>query len=286
MTRVEAITDERLIERYRGALLQSTLLGSCPAIRHGITGRLPGIEPADGNIGYSAPRDREAAWRERRRWSRAAGIDPMAISTVHQVHGREVIGIGVDRRGQGGPLGTTSLGKADAVMTGEPGVAVMTLHADCLPIILADPERPVVAAIHAGWRGTVADVVGATVSAMVREYGARTERIIALIGPGMRSCCYEVGDEVVEAWRGAVGDVSEIALSPGPRRWHFDLALANRYLLDRAGIAAANIDDQAFCTRCHDDRWFSHRSQGPDTGRFGAMVGIAPATAEEAESWG
>ncbi len=286
MTHTEQMAEKLVIERYRGALVQSSLLSAVPAIRHGITGRVPGIGPADGNIGYSAPRDRDAAWRERRRWAHAAGIDPLAISTVHQVHGNGVIAIGIDRRGHGGPLGSSSLGQADAVMTATEGVAVMTLHADCLPIILADPEVPAVAAIHAGWRGTVADVVGATVEAMTRELGARPERIVALLGPGMRSCCYEVGDEVVDAWRDSVGSAGEIALNRGPRRWHFDLAVANRYLLEVAGIGDGRIDDQAHCTRCNDCRWFSHRSQGPDTGRFGAMVGIAPSTWEDATSWG
>jgi YfiH family protein len=285
MAAVDTAPDREVIARYREALVQSDLLNRHPAFRHGITGRVPGMEPAEGNIGYSAPRDRDAAWRERQRWARAARIDPMALSTVHQVHGREVIGIGVDRRGLGGPLGSTALGRADAIMTATPGVAVMTLHADCLPIILADPDVPAVAAIHAGWRGTVVDVVGATVQAMTTEYGARPERMVVLLGPGMRSCCYEVGDEVVEAWRASAGIDGEVALSRGPRRWHFDLAIANRSLLAKAGIAADRIDDQSHCTHCNGDRWFSHRLQGPETGRFGAMVGIAPASAEEAESW-
>lgn len=285
MRLVDPTIDEQLLARYRDALVQSELLNGHPAIRHGITGRVPGIEPAEGNIGYSSPRDRDAAWRERQRWARAVRIDPMALSTVHQVHGREVIGIGVDRRGHGGPLGSTALGRADAIMTAMPGVAVMTLHADCLPIILADPDVPAVAAIHAGWRGTVVDVVGATVTALANEYGARAERMVVLMGPGMRSCCYEVGDEVVEAWRDMAGIEAEIALSRGPRRWHFDLAIANRYLLEQSGIDGARIDDQSHCTHCNGDRWFSHRLQGPETGRFGAMVGLAPATAEEAQSW-
>jgi YfiH family protein len=282
---MDLITKEDLIMRYRAALVQSALLTRHPAIRHGITGRIPGVEPAEANIGYSAPRDRDAAWRERQRWARAAGIDPLAISTAHQVHGREVIGVGVDRRGHGGPLGSTSLGKADAVMTNTPGVAVMTLHADCLPIIVADLEVSAVAAVHAGWRGTVADIVGATVAAMASEYGAKPARMIVLMGPGMRSCCYEVGDEVVAAWRSAAGPEGEPALSRGPRRWHFDLSIANRLLLAQAGIDAARIDDQSHCTQCNGDRWFSHRLQGSETGRFGAMAGIVPVSAEEAESW-
>lgn len=262
------------IQLYRDRLLQSELISDRLGIRHGFTGRLPGIEPAEGNIGFSAPRDKVAAALEREHWARAAGIDSRAIYTVHQIHGNQVIAIDEPRSVESTPV--PSLGPADAIMTSTPGVAVMTLHADCLAIIVVDPNKPAVCAIHAGWRGTVVDVAGAAVSAMRSTYGSDPSSLIAVFGPGMKSCCYEVGDEVVEAWREVAGDDAVLALKPGPRRWHFDLGLANRWLLERAGIQSAQIDDPGLCTMCNGDRWFSHRQQGPETGRFGAIVGIAP----------
>ena len=272
--------DAALLQPYRDRLLQSDRFRDHPIVRHGFTGRLIGAEPAEGNIGFSAPRDRDAAAFERIRWATAAGIDPNAIYTVHQVHGNQVIAID-EPRGDKQP----SLGQADAIMTSTPGVAVMTLHADCLPIILVDVAKPAVCAIHAGWRGTVADVAGSAVAAMQSTYGSDPSRLIAYLGPGMKSCCYEVGDEVVEAWRSVAGADAGLALHIGPRRWHFDLGLANRWLLQRAGIPAENIDDPELCTMCNGDRWFSHRQQGPETGRFGAIVGIAPQHGRELESW-
>ena len=276
---------EPSLDRYRDALLTSPRLSAIPTLRHGITGRIPGLAPAEANIGYGAPRDKDAAWVERKYWSNAAGIDPMALSTVHQVHGRGVVQVGVNDRGRGGPIGSGSLGQADALMTNSPGVAVMTLHADCLPIFLVDPNALAICAIHSGWRGTVADIPGAAISAMVKQFGAAPERIIAVIGPGIRSCCYEVGDEVIEVWREVAGNDAEIAIAAGARRWHLDLPDANRWLLLRAGIKSEHIDDLALCTRCHGDRWFSHRGQGPETGRFAAMIGIAPTTNEGSDSW-
>jgi YfiH family protein len=273
------------LDRYRDALLTSSRLSAIPELRHGITGRIPGLDPAEANIGYGSPRDKDAAWAERQLWCRAAGIDPMAVSTVHQIHGRDVVQVNVQDRGRGGPLGSTSLGQADALMTNAPGVSIMTLHADCLPIILVDPDALAVCVIHSGWRGTVADIPGASIEAMVKAYGADPGRIIAMIGPGIRSCCYEVGDEVIAEWREMAGDAANRAIEAGPRRWHLDLPNANRWLLMRAGIEADNIDDLALCTRCHGERWFSHRGQGPETGRFAAMVGIAPARNEESDSW-
>ena len=276
---------EPSLDRYRDALLTSSRLSAIPKLRHGITGRIPGAAPAEANIGYGTPRDKDAAWTERQRWSNAAGIDPLAVSTVHQVHGRGVVRVDISDRGRGGPLGSGSLGQADALITNSPGVAVMTLHADCLPIILVDPDALAVCAIHSGWRGTVADVPGAAIAAMVEQLGAAPGRIVAMIGPGIRSCCYEVGDEVISGWREVAGDDAGIAIAAGTRRWHLDLPAANRWLLLRAGIKPEHVDDLALCTRCHGDRWFSHRGQGPETGRFAAMVGIAPTTTEESNSW-
>ena len=282
-----ARTDLRdpLLAPYQDALLTSERLSALPWLRHGITGRIPDIEPADANIGYSAPRDREAAWVERQRWCLAARIDPLAMSTVHQVHGRDVVAVSLAESGRGGPLGSTSLGQADALMTDVPGVAVMTLHADCLPIILVEPEVKAICVIHAGWRGTVADIPGAAVRAMSERYGANPARVIALLGPGIRSCCYEVGDEVIDAWRDLAGAGANASIARGALKWHLDLPSANRILLRRAGIREDQIDDQASCTRCNGDRWFSHRGQGAETGRFAAMAGIAPERNGESDPW-
>jgi YfiH family protein len=270
---------------HAAALVVSPLLEGHASIRHGVTGRLPGEEPAEGNIGYTAPRDPDAAWLERQRWSRAAGIDPAALTTAHQVHGRAVLSVGLNDRGNADPRDARPRGRADGLITATPGVALMTLHADCLPIILADPALPAVGVVHAGWRGTVVNAVSATVDAMQSEFGADPARMVALLGPAIRSCCYEVGDEVVEAWRDIAGDEADIALAMGPRRSHFDLVKANVWLLQRSGIASDRIDDQAWCTQCNGDRWFSHRAQGPETGRFAAIAGIAPDDRKDSLTW-
>src|SRR3954470_6799463 len=89
---------ESSLAHYRSALLTSPRLSAIPDLRHGITGRIPGITPAEANIGYGAPRDKDAAWIERQRWCRAAGIEPQAVSTVHQIHGRDVIRVESSQR--------------------------------------------------------------------------------------------------------------------------------------------------------------------------------------------
>lgn len=270
---------------YRAALARSAAIAAMPGIRHGLTGRIPGQGAADANVGYSAPRDRVAAWTERQRWCAVAGVDPWALTVTRQVHGATVLPVTRSEIGRGGPLGSDPFGEADALMTDEPGVAIMTLHADCMPVLLADPVRRAVCAIHAGWRGTTLGVVRAAVHAMAAAYGSRPDDIVAWVGPSIGGCCYEVGDEVVAAWRALVGGDGGDAIVAGPRRAHLDLVAANTRLLRDAGVPDARIEVASPCTRCHGADWFSHRGQGADTGRFGAIIGIVPA-GDDAARWG
>jgi purine-nucleoside/S-methyl-5'-thioadenosine phosphorylase / adenosine deaminase len=273
--RVEA-ADERPYRRNVDpieAVLRSDLLGLVPGVRHGLTSRAPGLGQADGNVGYSPPRDQEDAWAMRQVWCEAIVVAPERLVTLGQVHGAEVLRVSAHDAGIGARPGSGRLGLADALITDEPGVGLMTLHADCLPILLVDPERPAIAAIHAGWRGTVADVAGATVQAMGAAFGTDPTALLAFVGPGIGGCCYEVGEEVANAWCGRHDGASN-ALSPDRDRWSFDLRTANLEQLRWAGLDPARIDVSTICTRCAGERWFSHRGQGPLTGRFGAIIAL------------
>jgi YfiH family protein len=255
---------------------QSELIASLPGVVHAATRRVTGMGAADGNVGFSAPRDRADAWIMRQRWCEAAGLDPDRLVTLGQIHGTNVHRVSAADAGRGATPGSPQIGLGDALMTDAPGPVLMTLHADCQPVFLADPERRAVAVAHAGWRGTVADVVGATVAAMTEAFGSRPHDIRASLGPAIQSCCYDVGGEVVTAWRERAGSEATAALSVEGDRVRFSLMAANSLLLLRAGIPEGNIEQSTICTRCHGEEWFSHRGQGPHTGRFGAMIAIAP----------
>jgi YfiH family protein len=255
-------------------LHRSSLLGGVPGIVHGITRRVPGAGRADGNVGYSAPRDREDAWRMRRAWLDAAGLDANRIVVAYQVHGADIAIIDADASGRGAGPESTPVGRADGLVTNAVGPVLMTLHADCMPVLLCDPVRRAVGTLHAGWRGTTADVAGAAVRTMWEAFGSDARDLLVYLGPAIGGCCYEVGEDVVEAWRALAG-AGAPGIVPSGDRWRFELAAANRWLLERAGVWPDNIDESGICTRCQGDEWFTHRGQGPATGRYAAFIALA-----------
>ena len=269
---------------------QSELLSSIPRVAHGLTRRVEGLGRAHGNIGFSAPRDREDAWAMRQRWCAALDFVPQHLVTLGQVHGRDVHIATMAHAGRGakpaagGP--SAQLGLGDALVTNEIGPVLMTLHADCQPVLIVDPgsgrRGPAVGVVHAGWRGTVADIVGATLAVMATAFGTRADDAHVVLGPAIGRCCYDIGDDVAHAWREIAGADADEALevddqspvSGGPLRHRFSLTAANALLLERAGVRAANVETSAVCTKCDGQHWFSHRGQGAHTGRFGAMIAI------------
>jgi YfiH family protein len=258
---------------------RSGLLATIPGIGHALTRRVVGMGAADGNVGFSAPRDRADAWLMRQQWCALAGFRANRLVTLGQIHGSAVHRVFAGDAGRGAAPGSPQIGLGDALATDIAGPVLMTLHADCQPIFLVDPGRqghgPAVAVVHAGWRGTVADVVGATLAAMQAAYGTHPGDVHAALGPAIQSCCYGVGEEVAAAWRNRAGGDASAALKNERDRIGFSIAAANAILLDRAGVPAANVEISLICTRCDGEHWFSHRGQGADTGRFGAMIAIA-----------
>lgn len=256
-------------------VLTSPLLADLPYVVHGFTRRLPGLGAADGNVSYTKPRNVDDAWQTRQLWCRAIGFDPARLVTTGQVHGNTVLRVTATHAGRGAMPGSPLAGVADAMITSASGVVLLSMHADCLPILLVDPVTPAVGVVHAGWRGTVANVAGAAVAALREAFGTDPSTVHAFMGPAIAAACYEVGDDVAAAWTELVGgDHQVVALQPQGTRWTFDVTGANAFLLQQAGLVPEHIQSCGICTRCDGDDWFSHRGQGPLTGRFGAMIGL------------
>jgi YfiH family protein len=147
------------------------------------------------------------------------------------------------------------VGEGDALISNWPGRLVSVRTADCLPILLADARTGAVAAIHAGWRGTVAQIAATAVACMTAEFGSRPEDLLAAIGPGIGKCCYQVGAEVARQF----GESGACNL---------DLAEHNSRQLKKAGLMATNIDIISACTFCQPDEFFSYRREGERAGRM------------------
>ncbi|MFZ5445019.1 MAG: peptidoglycan editing factor PgeF [Myxococcota bacterium] len=189
--------------------------------------------------------------------AQAAGVDPSRLVTAKQVHGdRVVLAAEVDA--------TT---EADAVWTAERGVAVGVRTADCLPILLEDPRTGAVAAVHAGWRGVISEIVVRAVERLEAQ-GARVGDLRVAVGPGIQACCFEVDGDLPQRFSAAFG--TDVVIPTGARV-HLDLPRAVRRSLERHGVPQSHVAVLPHCTRC-DERFFSHRRDRGVTGRHLSFI--------------
>lgn len=240
---------------------------------HGFSTRLGGCSDAPYeslNVGLSSGDAPDRVHENRRRFGQSAGFSrPWA--TAHQVHGADVARVGAE--------GKADREYADAVFTTATGQPVGVYVADCTPVLLADLRGRAIVAIHAGWRGTVAGVVGEAIESLRREAGVEPGDLAAAIGPAARRCCYEVGPEVVEALEqidpGPQRDDREGWLAQGSRKDHVDLPVMVRRQLRAAGLEPENIHSSGLCTLCRPDLLFSYRRDGQVSGRMVAVLELA-----------
>lgn len=186
----------------------------------------------------------------------------------------------------------------DGLITATPGLLLAIQTADCLPIILVDPKRKAVGAFHAGWRGTGKRIIEKGVGAMRRCFGSRASDLRVAIGPGIHSCCYEVGEEVREKFESQLAYAASLfhevkesdpvrekypllfltARAPGhsdlPKKIFLDLVEANRQQLIAAGVRPKSIEASPLCTNCRTDLLFSYRAEKGKTGRMMGVAGI------------
>jgi polyphenol oxidase len=184
--------------------------------------------------------------------TRLSSIPTDSVTTVKQIHSANCI-FAEGRTG--------NLGQGDALLDNTPGKALAVKTADCVPILLADERLRAVAAVHAGWRGTVAGIAQRAVESMRQRFGTDPADLSAALGPAIGGCCYEVGPEVA-------------AHFGQPQRARIDLIEANRRQLLAAGLAARRIHSACLCTMCHADEFHSYRRDGDVAGRMYSFIGI------------
>jgi purine-nucleoside/S-methyl-5'-thioadenosine phosphorylase / adenosine deaminase len=213
----------------------------------------------------------------------ALGVTTPHLVRVHQVHGGNVV---VHRAGRP----TTGRADADIIISNDPSVALAIQTADCVPLLVADLRTGAVAAAHAGWRGVALAVPSMTVSALAREFDSNPTDLIAVIGPSIGPCCYEVGADVRDRFEAAgfseaylrrwfVTERRESAMNPAlpgtgvrPDHWFLDMWEATRDQLVAAGVSADRIHTAALCTASHLEAFCSYRREGSRAGRLAAAI--------------
>lgn len=241
---------------------------------HGFSTRNGGVTTVYGrsrdlNLGWTRE-DPEADVVENRRIFVQDVTQKEGLKTVltRQTHGIVINRAQYCARSLETPNGRAVL-EGDGLISNEPGLLIGVQTADCIPVLLADPVQRAVGAFHAGWRGTCAGIVAAGVERMATEFGSQPENLLAAIGPGIGPCCFEVGDEVREAFRDRWSYAEELF-----RGRNVDLWEANRRQLVYSGLSPEKITVMCECTAHQTDRFFSHRAEKSVTGRMIAAIGV------------
>lgn len=239
-------------------------------VPHCFTTRLGGVSRgclASMNIEMHRGDSPENVVQNYRILSAALGFDPARLVMTHQTHSDIVRR--VDRRDAIG-LDDHSYPICDALITNDPGTALVVFSADCTPILLHDPVTGAVGALHAGWRGTAAALAEKTVQAMVREYGCDPRNIRAAIGPNIGQCCFQTDADVPQAMLAALGETANAFITQKENKYYVNLKAINAAFLRRAGVEIINIATE--CTFCQSDRFWSHRKVGSQRGSQGAII--------------
>jgi polyphenol oxidase len=245
---------------------------SLPQVRHGFSTRRGG-SPALGecslNLGNLSLDLPEQIHENRRRFLSALHFENARLATLHQIHSNRVHTI-EDITGWHEPL------EGDALTTRLTGAALAVQTADCLPILIADPVKHAVAAVHSGWRGTLSRVLLNAILEMQRAFHSNPSQLLIAIGPGIRACCFEVGSEVADRFNEEYSGCNLAMPAPSrPGKYLLDLCKALDVQMDLAGIAQENRYGLNICTCCNTKDFFSYRAEGRATGRMMAAIGLS-----------
>lgn len=245
-------------------------------VDHFVSTRVGGLSPAPYeslNLGFHVEDDAKTVLKNRERLAENIGIPLSNFTIAKQVHSGTVTIVTEEMRGYGAENLNTAIEGTDAMVTDVIGLCLMVLMADCVPVLFFDPQKGVVAAVHAGWRGTVKLAAQNTVDSLREKFSCKPTDLLVGIGPSIGPCHYEVGPEViseVEETFGSTDGYINDETSDG--KGYFDLWEANKRQIIEADIPAQNIEVARICTYCNPHLFFSERHQKGRTGRFGAGI--------------
>lgn len=272
---------ETLVLREREGIpyLSFPALEETQTVIHGFSTRLGGVSRGDcATMNFAGNRgDDPANIRENyRRMGTALGFAPERMVLSQQTHTTNIRQVTEADAGKG-YCRDRDYHDIDGLMTDVPGLILVTSYADCVPLLFVDPVRRAVAASHSGWRGTVARMGCHTVEALKENYGCRPENLIVGIGPSICETCYEVSEDVAEAFAEEFGGQTEGILrktSKKPGKYQLNLQKANERILTEAGVRPEHIHVTDICTCCNKDVLFSHRGSQGRRGNMAAFLGL------------
>lgn len=248
-------------------------------VRHLFTTRLGGNSQgifSSMNLSYTRGDDKEAVDENYRRIAALLGCDVSDIVCSDQTHTTNVRVVDENDRGKG-ILYPRDYTDVDGLITNVSGIVLATFYADCVPLFFIDVKNKAIGLSHSGWRGTVGRMGAVTIDAMRKEFGTRAEDVCAAIGPSICRDCYEVSEDVAEAFRqefNKAGQSEQILLSKGNGKYQLDLWRANQIILEEAGVLPEKIQVTDICTCCNPDYLFSHRASKGQRGNLGAFLGL------------
>jgi len=271
---ISALQDFRLERKGAVEYLEALPLRECEFLVHAFLTRWGGVSTGYfAGLNFSCregdrPEDVAANWQL---LADAFQFDLAQFVLMRQTHGDRVVTIGSNEFEviAPHPFLPVEVQVCDALVTNRSEIAIGVKTADCVPIFLVDRVRRVIGVVHAGWRGTALDIAGQVVDLFLDRFFARPGDIMAAIGPAVGLCCYEVDTALYQSLNVYGGEGRMPFFRPGVSKdkWMLDLAMVNRYQLEKRGVPTENISFGSYCTSCRSDIFFSHRRDHGHTGR-------------------
>ncbi len=264
------------IEKNGVTILQFQNLNQSGLVNHGFSTRLGGVsqgERATMNLGFTRGDSRDVVEENFARFAGAVGVKTEKIVFGKQVHGTEILEV-TEPLPMDGVL-KSSLQGYDGFMTNVPGAALLTYHADCVPVFLLDTKQRAIAMVHSGWRGTVGGIGPKALAQMAKAYGTNPADVLVGIGPSIGFCHFQVGEEVVEAFAAAYPFAQDFWRKDDvPGKYHLDLWGIIRRQLQEAGVPETQIETSGLCTMCDTQLFYSHRKMGEARGTMAAVLAL------------
>ncbi|MCH4188480.1 MAG: peptidoglycan editing factor PgeF [Megasphaera sp.] len=229
------------------------------------------------NMSFASGDEPANVLANRKKFLTTLHIDATQLISCNQIHGINIVPVGKEMCGRGSDDKKEAIEACDGIMTNEAGVPISMNFGDCTPILFFDPVHQVIAICHGGWRGTAQNIVAVTLQKMHSAYGTNVADVRAAIGPAIGKCCFEVGQDVIDAFLSIFSqdDIKTLSTDDGNGKFHFDLPGANEKLMLKAGILPEHLENANICTCCHEDLFFSYRrsnKRGEKSGRHMAVM--------------